>query len=751
MKRRGVLEARVFILMASIFIVIFVALIVAAVITSNQEEKQINLAGGNINRNLGQQLGSFFNGEDPDEIIQQNNPDPDDDGVIDADPEINPEDDDDGDGVANIDDIDIDGDGVYNSEEVVFECGDTNGDGILDQTDLSAIISYAFEGLEIPFGVKADLNGDGVIDILDVTIMINHIYRGKSAPTCMQESNKPPIIDGFEGQGYLKAGVTYVWNLTASDPEGKSLIYQVNFGDGTNVSVLYNVSSGSTKSFSHKYSDMGNYSIGVKVSDEEGLDVSITKSVDVMKANIFFCDFWSNTSISLNVGSTLIARDDKGVLIGIANPITVDGFFLIHTYGDDPFTRDIDEGPVSGVPINFYLEDKSCVLVDGSNTWVDRGSKQITLSCTNGGVKSLTSFACGDVNQDGTIDKSDVETLKGYVFEGAEIPPGVVDLNGDGYPDILDLAILIDHVYRGEEAPTCGANEMIFSLSQCNSVAPGGTCEIPSGTYNEPLILRDGITYSMAPGAVINCSFSTCGATPAITDNNQPVNAKIIGSGQVLENYRDGISILNPLSDVSITLQSLTHNGSDGNAIYVESGNLKFNGNVNCLHKSPYACVLIKQNSDNVLINGNVNLAALSYSYGILSSGKNVTIIGNVTSNKNSALHCSYGFCQVLSGYLKSTSMFGFEFSGGTAYIKNSVVESNDLVAVEGDAISKYGGLLLTIEDSTLLATSPDSYSVGSQDIPQSEGVYLIGTVRANRPIQSTIPVSGPGQLVIIS
>jgi len=56
----------------------------------------------------------------------------------------------------------------------------------------------------------------------------------------------------------------------------------------------------------------------------------------------------------------------------------------------------------------------------------------------------------------------------------------------------------------------------------------------------------------------------------------------------------------------------------------------------------------------------------------------------------------------------------------------------------------------LTIENSTLLAARQDAYSIGSQGIRQKDGVYLIGTVYANRPIESTIPVSGPGRLEMI-
>ena len=117
MDKNGVLEARVFILLALVFIVLFVALLVAAVITSNQEEKQINRAGGNIHRNFIQQLSSFFNGEELEDIIKKNDPDSNNDGIIDASSNIDPQGDEDGDGIPNIDDLDMDGDGILNSQD----------------------------------------------------------------------------------------------------------------------------------------------------------------------------------------------------------------------------------------------------------------------------------------------------------------------------------------------------------------------------------------------------------------------------------------------------------------------------------------------------------------------------------------------------------------------------------------------------------------------------------------------------------
>ncbi len=70
---------------------------------------------------------------------------------------------------------------------VMNACGDTNGDVTLDQADLDAITSYAFEGVEIPSNVNADLNNDGVVDILDVVTMTNYVKRNGDKPSCAEK------------------------------------------------------------------------------------------------------------------------------------------------------------------------------------------------------------------------------------------------------------------------------------------------------------------------------------------------------------------------------------------------------------------------------------------------------------------------------------------------------------------------------------------------------------------------------------
>jgi len=452
---------KLFIAIASIFIVLVVALIVIAVVKGNEEIEQLKNAGDNSNPGFFNRVSEGLNGDDSEEIITNNVPDP----VLVADPDG----DDDDDGIPNSQDIDVNGDGELNSDEeaVILKCGDSNGDDILDQSDLDAIVSYAFGGkevpidvradlnadgvidildvvmmvdhvrrgepeptctsdsalksyedlicgdtngdgtlnqvdldaitgyafggVEIPVGVKADLNGDGVVDILDVSLMTNHVRRGAAAPTCGEVSNQAPIINSFTGPKYFRLSTlspqmqvilnNNSWIISASDPNGGSLNYNVTWGDGTANS--YSGASGNLLTVWHSYGDSGKYTLTMNVKDTEGLSANANKIIEIPYTTTpFFCDFSSNNSIGVNIGDTIIARDPQGILSGVSNEITSNGIFFVRTVGDDPLTSGVDEGASSGNAIKFYENDEECVLVNGSNTWADRCDKKITLDCS---------------------------------------------------------------------------------------------------------------------------------------------------------------------------------------------------------------------------------------------------------------------------------------------------------------------------------------------------------------------------------
>ena len=81
-------------------------------------------------------------------------------------------------------------------------------------------------------------------------------------------------------------------------------------------------------------------------------------------------------------------------------------------------------------------------------------------------------YVCGDVDGDGDIDFSDVDTLSDYVFGGSDVPKGKVDLNYDGAPDIVDVVTLQNYLRGKSVIPTCGKAARSY---QCGDLNLDGT------------------------------------------------------------------------------------------------------------------------------------------------------------------------------------------------------------------------------------------------------------------------------------
>ena len=96
--------------------------------------------------------------------------------------------------------------------------------------------------------------------------------------------NKTPVITSLGGPTSLNVNQTGTWTIQAYDPEGTYLTYSVDWGD-----VIYDHTTMEEKSqttsqsatFSHSYSNSGNYTITFKVTDQQGLSAKSTITVQV--------------------------------------------------------------------------------------------------------------------------------------------------------------------------------------------------------------------------------------------------------------------------------------------------------------------------------------------------------------------------------------------------------------------------------------------------------------------------------------
>jgi len=80
--------------------------------------------------------------------------------------------------------------------------------------------------------------------------------------------------------------------------------------------------------------------------------------------------------------------------------------------------------------------------------------------------QSFTNFTpactrCGDANNDGAADISDVVFVIAYIFSGGAAPgecntsQGLGDANGSGSVDISDVVFIIAYIFGGGTAPHC--------------------------------------------------------------------------------------------------------------------------------------------------------------------------------------------------------------------------------------------------------------------------------------------------------
>lgn len=68
-----------------------------------------------------------------------------------------------------------------------FDCGDWNGDGLINQADIQATINYYFNSASCPEPCEvADVNCDGTSNLADILYLIKHVYGGGAAPCCGQ-------------------------------------------------------------------------------------------------------------------------------------------------------------------------------------------------------------------------------------------------------------------------------------------------------------------------------------------------------------------------------------------------------------------------------------------------------------------------------------------------------------------------------------------------------------------------------------
>lgn len=102
-----------------------------------------------------------------------------------------------------------------------------------------------------------------------------------SSPLTITIQNRPPNTPSTPfgaTNGYT--ATSYTFTTSATDPDGNQLKYTFDWGDGATTVTNY-LSSGSTASASHKWSQQGVYSIKVMATDSDGADSGWSSPVTI--------------------------------------------------------------------------------------------------------------------------------------------------------------------------------------------------------------------------------------------------------------------------------------------------------------------------------------------------------------------------------------------------------------------------------------------------------------------------------------
>lgn len=134
-------------------------------------------------------------------------------------------------------------------------------------------------------------------------------------------STTDPVISGVSGPTSLAVSAEGTWTIKASNPNGGSLSYRVDWGDA----VTGSSASGATKpmqenfvqttTFSHRYAKAGVYAPIFYVTNEQGATTksSITVKVGVSDAAPYVRVLAPNTTETLSAGSTYTIKWVTGV------------------------------------------------------------------------------------------------------------------------------------------------------------------------------------------------------------------------------------------------------------------------------------------------------------------------------------------------------------------------------------------------------------------------------------------------------
>lgn len=254
------------------------------------------------------------------------------------------------------------------------------------------------------------------------------------------------------------------------------------------------------------------------------------------------------------------------------------------------------------------------------------------------------------------------------------------------------------------------------------AASSGDMVYVYPGTYNESIVLKNGVNIYFTDGAIISNNTASI-----VTDNNVAVTCVIDGYGEFINTStssgRSVFVISNASSNIIIRAKYVENNGYSGACLYMDNGTVRYE--VTNSYSKTYG-----SNKGIYILAGTLYFKGEIWSdldYTILISSATVYIDGvvkalNVGAYGNSAIHMAGTGYVEFTGYAVSNKLFGWEMSGGTAYIHDAVIESKATAsAADGSAISYYGGTLLELSNVVLKSAHASAKCIETQGVSNRE------------------------------
>ncbi len=362
----------------------------------------------------------------------------------------------------------------------------------------NAAEGFDFDGNLVRF--RWDWTNDGIWDTPDGlgVPIVNHSYSDSGSYTVKVEvlddwgatvtatasveiSNSPPEIPSNPSpfEGVQETGVNNNISWKGGDPDnGDTITYNIYFDKNSNPSYNDSISKPASQKTiewdpgSLDYNSTYYWKIIADDNNGEIVEGEIwqfkTKQFNY-PPNTISAPSPANESIDINLNTDLIWNSGD---LNIGDVVTYDIYF--GTDPNPPYITTI--GPYLAIqtiitwdPGALNNETKyywKIIAYDNQGAFVEGSIWEFTTGSTY-------PILCGDMNNDGVIQLSDMTYIISYLYiDGPHPMPNlcVGDVNGDGFINIADMTYIISYLYGGGPAPhdNC-CDEWIFMCGDCNN------------------------------------------------------------------------------------------------------------------------------------------------------------------------------------------------------------------------------------------------------------------------------------------